>query len=193
MHFFRILFVAVIASTLVEIHAQDGLRKVEARRYGIQTRVPQAWTLIDWGTNEKAFVLSLPQAKRSSAGQVACELGVAPESLEEFRKRHQANDEAEQKLDEPRRKLIENRPAKIAAGQWLVSTWQHTDEKGTRFEVRARVISHDTLYTFSLTSDEAHYDAYRADFEEMLERAVFTPPETGLQRLPGGYWLQRDF
>ena len=55
------------------------------------------------------------------------------------------------------------------------------------------MISNGTLYTFSLATDEAHFEAYRLDFEEMLASAVFTPPETGLQRLPGGYWMQRDF
>lgn len=203
----RIVAIAMVGCGLLRgpaVGAQDGLRTVEVRRYGISVRTPQAWTLIDWGTNEKAFVLSVPQTNRSKAGQVACELGVAPASLEEFRKRHQANDEAEQKLEKPKRKLIENRlealdPKRYGKekaeqlGERLVSTWEHTDEDRTWFDVRTRVISHDTLYTFSLTSDEAHYDAYRADFEEMFQRAVFTPPQTGLQRLPGGYWLQRDF
>ena len=55
------------------------------------------------------------------------------------------------------------------------------------------MISNGTLYTFSLATDKAHFEAYRLDFEEMLASAVFTPPETGLQRLPGGYWMQRDF
>jgi hypothetical protein len=202
----RILFLAIVVCTLLagQSEAQDGLRTINVRRYGIQVRAPQAWAPIDWGTNERAFVLSVPQDAGSRGGKVACELGVAPESLEEFRKRHQANDEAEQKLEKPRRKLVENRlepldPQRYGKekaeqlGQRLVSVWQHEDDNGVWFELRARVISHDTLYTFSLLSDEAHYDAYRADFEEMLKGATFTPPETGLQRLPGGYWLQRDF
>jgi hypothetical protein len=184
--------------------AEDGLRTVDVRRYGVRVRVPQAWNLIDWATNDKAFVLRIPQDAGSLAGLVACELGVAPASLEEFQKRHQANDEAEQKRDEPRRKLVENRIEKLdekrfgkekveQVGQRLISAWEQTEETGTWFDVRIRMVSHDTLYTFILTSDEAHYDAYRADFEEMLQGAHFTPPETGLQRLPGGFWLQRDF
>lgn len=186
--------------------AQDGLRPVDVRRYGIQVRVPQAWTPIDWGTNEKAFVLRVPQDDRSPAGAglVSCELGVAPGSLEEFRQRLQEGDDAEQKRDEPRCKLTENRLEKLAAGKFgkqnaeqlgqrLISVWEHKDRKGTWFEQRVQLVSHDTLYTFSLTSDEAHYDAYRADFEEMLQAAKFTAPETGLQRLPGDFWLQRDY
>ncbi len=49
------------------------------------------------------------------------------------------------------------------------------------------------LYTFTLLTDEAHFAAYRADFDELLASAKFSPPETGLQMLPGGYWLQRQF
>jgi hypothetical protein len=184
--------------------ADDGLRGVDVRRFGISVRVPQAWNLIDWAANEKAFVLRVPQDAGSMSGLVACELGVAPASLEELQKRHQANDEAEQKQDTPRRKLLENRIEKLDPdrygadkaqhiGQRLVSLWQQSDERGASFDLRVRLISHDTLYTFVLASDEAHFDAYRADFEEMLQRATFTPPETGLQRLPGGFWLQRDF
>ena len=65
--------------------------------------------------------------------------------------------------------------------------------EGTWFETRVCLVSHQTLYTFTLTTDEAHYESYRLDFEDMLQSAQFSPPETGLQRLPGGYWLQREY
>src|SRR5688572_24892848 len=198
------LLAVLLISLSTTSRGQDGLRSVDVKRFGIQVRVPQAWTLIDWASNEKAFVLRIPQDSGSSVGMVACELGVAPSSLEEFRKRHQSNDEAEQKRDAPRRKLLENRVEKLdpkrygkdkaeRIGTRLVSLWQETEEPRTSFDLRVRMISHETLYTFILASDEAHFDAYRADFEEMLQQAMFTPPEIGLQRLPGGFWLQRDF
>ncbi len=199
----RVLLLVLCIGAQVGV-AQDGLRAVEVPRYGIKVRVPPAWTLIDWGTNDKAFVLRIPQDEGSPAGLVSCELGIAPASLEEFRKRHQANHEAEQKRDAPRWKLIENRIVPLDAkrfgqekaeriGSRLITVWEHVEDTGTWFDLRARIISNDTLYTFNLTSDEAHWDAYRADFEEMLEGAQFSVPETGLQRLPGGFWLQRDF
>ena len=56
-----LLVVGVLLSGIDRGIADDGLRKVDARRYGIQVRVPQAWTLIDWETHEKAFVLRLPR------------------------------------------------------------------------------------------------------------------------------------
>jgi hypothetical protein len=181
----------------------DGLRKVDVKRYGIVVRVPQAWSLVDWAQNEHAFVLKLPQDEGSKVGLVTCQLSVASTSLEDFRQRQQAFD---QKQADERGKLIENRlepldPARYGAeavkqiGRRLISVWQHDGQQAepTWYEARIRLVSHQTLYTFTLTSDEAHYESYRLDLEDMLGSAQFSPPETGLQRLPGGYWLQRDY
>jgi hypothetical protein len=55
------------------------------------------------------------------------------------------------------------------------------------------VIHDGLLYTFSLASDESHFDAYLLDFEDMLTSAVFTAPEIGVRKMPGGYWMQNDF
>jgi hypothetical protein len=185
--------------------AEDALRDVEAKRFGIAVKVPAGWQLIDLARDDRAFVLKLPQENGSASGYVACELGVAPESLEEFRKRHQSADDQEQKRAEPRRTLLLNELQPIDAaksgaetagklGQRLVSVWKHISPEGPpQYEVRARVISEGSLYTFILATDEAHYEAYRLDFDEMVATARFSPPETGLQRLPGGLWLQREF
>ena len=45
------------------------------------------------------------------------------------------------------------------------------------------------VYTFSLLTDEAHYDAYRADFDELCASARFSQPTKGVAPLPAGYWL----
>lgn len=196
-----LFFVAFTA----ELAAEDGLRDVEAKRFGIAVKVPDGWQLIDLARDDRAFVLKLPQENGSASGYVACELGVAPENLEEFRKRHQAADDEEQQRAEPRRKLVRNELQAVDAGkdgaeaagklgQRLVSVWKHSSPDGPpQYEVRARMISEGSLYTFILATDEAHYEAYRLDFEEMVATARFSPPETGLQRLPGGLWMQREF
>lgn len=185
--------------------ADDGRRAVDVPRYGVKVRAPAAWRLIHWAEDDKAFVLRLPQEVESEAGYVACEIGIAPSSLEEFQKRHQANDEQEQAREAPRRMLVKNgiepldelqfgKETSQAVGRRLDSVWRHQAEGGgVWFEQRTSMISEETLYTFLLTSDEAHYEAYRLDFEEMLHSVAFSPPETGLARIPGGYWLQREF
>lgn len=199
------LLVVLLLKASLALSAEDGRRAVEVARYGISVRVPQAWNLIDWGHDDKAFVLRLPQDAGSSVGFVACELGVAPESLEEYQKRQEASDALEQKKDHPARKLTENRiepldpkifskDASEKLGRLLMSVWENDREDGARwYEVRTRVIHDGTLYTFVLSTDEAHFAAYRLDFDEMLASSKFSPPETGLRRMPGGFWMQRDF
>lgn len=183
----------------------DPRRRVNVERYGIAVRVPQAWELTSWGQDERAFVLRLPQADDSPVGYVACELGIAPEQLEAFRDRQQANDEREQAREQPRSRLTQNEIQALdektfgkeraeTIGRRLISVWEHVKKEGEIwYEECTQMISHDTLYTFTLATDEAHYAAYHLDFEEMLASARFSAPQTGLQKLPGGYWMQRDF
>jgi hypothetical protein len=185
----------------------DGLREVKVERFGIVVHVPEAWELIDWDRNDRAFVVKLPEEEGHPVGYVACELGAAPENLEEFRRRHDAADVAEQKRPFPKRKLVENEiqkldperfGEKIAArlDQRLVSLWRYAAETAgmpDSFELKSRVISEGSLYTFILTASETHFDAYREDFEDMLASARFSEPHTGLVRLADGFWMQREF
>jgi hypothetical protein len=188
--------------------AEDGLRKVDVRKYGIVVRVPQAWLLVDWAQNDRAFVLKLPQDAGSKAGMLVCELSAAPAGLLPFQQHEQSlADKVRAEQDEnEKRKLVENKIEPLDAaqygkqaaeqiGQRLTTVWQHASQgtEPTWYEARVRLVSHHTLYTFTLTSDEAHYESYLLDFEDMLRSAQFSPPETGLRKLPGGYWLQPDF
>jgi hypothetical protein len=182
--------------------ADDGRRAVEVKRYGIKVRVPQAWRLITWGRDDQAFVLKLPQDPGSKSGYVKCELGIAPENLKDYLARQQAS-EAQAKDEADGRKLLENRLEPIdekkfgkelaRLGERLFSVWEVDSPTEHVFEMRTRVISDGTLYTFSMATDEAHFEAYRLDFEEMFASSIFSPPEMGLRRMPGGYWMQRDY
>ncbi|HEX3870885.1 MAG TPA: hypothetical protein VHV77_10640, partial [Pirellulales bacterium] len=99
----------IVAVTLPLAHAaDDGRRAVNVKRYGIAVRVPQAWRLIDWGQNDRAFTLKLPQDTGSKSGFVSCRLGSAPESLEEYRKVLEA-DLGARTEDGSKRSLIENK------------------------------------------------------------------------------------
>jgi len=188
----------------------NNTRAVNVEKYGVTCRVPQAWRLVGWAQDDAAFVLRLPQEKESHPGLVACELSLAPSSLDEFKKRHQAADEAEQKRaaknkTEPRRTLKENVISKLDPKQFnaervkgwsdrLDSMWESTREDGAKnYELRTRIIRDDVLYTFVLESDGEHFEAYRLDFEEMLGTVKLTAPDTGLQKMPSGYWLQKAF
>lgn len=185
--------------------ADDGLRDVRAERYGVVVRVPQAWRLINWSDDDQAFLLKVPQDDGSEVGYVSCDLALAPESLEEYRKRYATTDAREQQQEHPQRTLIENRIEPLDAaiygaelaeqiGQSLVSSWEHRPKIGPIwYELRAHLIAGDVLYTFTLATDEAHYEAYRLDFQDMLASTRLNPPDSGLTRLAAGYWMQSEF
>jgi len=129
-------------------------------------------------------VLRLPQETGSPPGYVSCELAVAPESLEDFQKRHQAADQREQAGEHPHRKLLTNDLAPLdekrvgkeqaeKLQQRLMSLWENTGEKGEKsYQMCWRVISEDTLYTLTLVTDEAHFAAYRSDLRTCSRRAI---------------------
>jgi len=182
----------------------DGLRAVEVKRFGIVVKAPLAWRLIRWGQNDQAFVLSLPQETGSAGGSVSCALEVAPATLEDVKRRDDLSaKEKPHSSGKPGPKLVSNRiekldekhfgPALAKLQKRQVSLWEWTEKQGKRFEVRMRVINDELLYTFVLATDEAHFSAYKLDFEELFASAAFSTPKAGLQRLAGGYWLQREF
>ena len=184
---------------------RDGLRKIAVPRFGITVHAPVAWNLVSWGQDERAFVLRLPQENPASEGTVSCELSTATESLDAIRRRLAAAEQAEQKKPHPARKLSLDRIAAVDAKQFgaarakqlvrrLDSQWDTAAAPGhATHELATRFIVGDILYTFRLRTDQAHFDAYRADFEEMLAEATIKPPETGVEHLPGGLWMQRDY
>jgi hypothetical protein len=209
------LICLALSTTVTIVHSQDetpdnNTRAVNVDKYGVSCRVPQAWRLVGWAQDDSAFVLRLPQEKESHPGVVACELSLAPSNLEEFKKRHQAADEAEQKRAvekkvEPRRSLKENSISKLDLKRFnaervkgwsdrLDTMWEVPREDGAKnYELRTRIIRDDVLYTFVLESDGEHFEAYRLDFEEMLTTVKLTSPDTGLQKMPSGYWLQKAY
>ena len=200
---------------------EDGLRAVLAEKYGVSIRAPQAWNLIRWHQGSTAFELSLPQESGSFFGRFRCEVSAAPVNLAEYQKQHDAEDRAAELPEDqlpsdaerskqflrqnPTRELVrsvveafevpdlQNETAKIRLER-LTSVWRYTSDNNRQsFVMRCAVISHGHLYEFYLSSDEAHFEAYRIDSVGLLARAQFTPPETGLEALAGGYWLQRNF
>jgi hypothetical protein len=183
--------------------ADDGRRAVDVKRFGVSVRVPQAWRLISWARDNEAFMLRIPQDAAASKGYVQCELGIAPEHLADLLHHERPVLSTPEKPQKAR--LLESRvepidPARMGTRlaqqvhERLLSSWELENAAGDRsFEVSCRLAYRGTLYTFIMLTDEAHYEAYRLDFEDMLASAQFSSPETGLERMPGGLWLQRNF
>lgn len=201
----------VCAAAVGYSQAEDGKRRVDVPRFGVRVRVPQAWSLIDWGRDDTAFVVQLPQDARSVAGEVACRMSAGTHSLESLEERVRAESEA-LKTAAPTEKTVKRRQTLLKAEITALKSPAVPDDFAKRFEKRLtadwsfvdakerpyfeRVVylqSGDLLYTFSLSSDESHYDSFVIDFEEMIAGAELKPLELALERLPSGHWLQRDY
>jgi len=185
--------------------AEDGKRTVDVPRFGVRTRVPQAWSLSDWGTNDRAFELQLPQDRGSKVGHVRCTLSVAPASLEDVQRTARvAVDDSTAKL-KVTRKLRVDEIAPLATPAWpedlvrkfsrrLAIEWECEDSEGRRwYERSVYLIGDGMMYVLSIDSDEAHYDAFALDFKDMCAEMKIKTLDSKLEHLESGHWLQREY
>jgi hypothetical protein len=201
--------------------ADDGKRAVDVPRFGVRVRVPQAWSLIDWSRDDRAFQLQMPQDGRSKVGHVTCRMRVSGEDLNEVKQRFTAEDEADAAAAKARaaapkpagpipyavrRRLLKNAVTPLSAptvpaelverfgARKLSAEWECEDVESRRwYERRVLMKAGDLLYDFSFDCDEAHFDSYGIDFDEMLAGLKLTGIQLPVERRPSGYWMQRDF
>jgi hypothetical protein len=186
--------------------ADDGRRAVDVPQLGISVRAPLAWFLVKWGQEDQAFVLRLPQEEGSPPGSVSCRLEVAQGTLAELRKQQRPQPAADgpqvklaidklvvDKLEELDPQRFEGLTAQDVRSRWTTLRERQTERGRKSFELAFHIMFDGTLYTFTLLTDEEHYDAYRADFDDLFLTARFQKPTSGVARLPGGFWLQRDY
>src|SRR5271157_6168214 len=62
-----------------------------APKYGVTTQIPKGWPLAVREKDDRVFVAVIPQNDPDRPGIAACELGLAPESLEDYRTRIDSN------------------------------------------------------------------------------------------------------
>ncbi len=168
--------------------------RFEAPKYGLTVSVPRAWPIAVRETADRVFVAVIPQADPDRPGVVACELGLAPESLDEYRTRIDGN---ARRGGRPGATLARNEVVKGPKGEpRLESLWEFRPKLGGVWrELSVRRIAHRQMYTFILNADEATYPAARPAFDALIASAEFSPPNTGADRLAAGSnrWLQREF
>ena len=120
----------------------------EAPKHGFKTAIPKAWTLAEREKSERIFVAFIPQADPDRPGVAACELGLAPESLDEYQTRIESNAKRGQRAGS---KLVKNEVLKSAKGERLETIWEFRPADGVVWrEVSIRVVAHRQLYTFIL-------------------------------------------
>lgn len=163
----------------------------EAPKYGVVTQIPKDWPIVVRETNEYVFVVQVPQDDPDRPGVVLCELGLAPETLDDFRTRIDAN----ARRGEPN-KLLRNEVVKAPQGDRLETVREFRPPSGGLWhEVTVRRVAHRQMYTFTLNVDDATFPAAKAAFDALLAATAFAPPDTGAARAEPGKnrWVQREF
>ncbi len=180
--------------------AQNGLaldlpptEPFEAPKYGVTTRIPKAWTIAGREEEDRIFVAVIPQKDFPQPGIAACELALAPESLEEYRSRIDAN---AKRNGRPSGKLASNRVIKDPRGDRLETIWEfHPDAGGFWREVSVRIIANRQLYTFILNVEDSVYAKTRPAFDAIVTATRFSQPNTGADLLSkrSNRWIQREY
>ena len=190
LHAFALALVVIAADPPAE---QPATIPFEAPKHGFKTVLPKEWALAERETSERIFVAFIPQADPDRPGVAACELGLAPESLDEYRTRIEANAKRGRR---PGSKLAKNEVVKTAKGERLETIWEFRPAAGVVWrEVSLRVSAHRQLYTFILNVDDATYEKARPAFDALVDATELTPPNTGADLFDKAKnrWVQREF
>ena len=185
---------SVLALALV-IFTADPLpvQMFEAPKYGFKTEIPVAWPLAIRERDDRVFVALIPQSDPDRPGIVACELAIAPETLDEYRTRLEG---AAQRNGRPGGKLAKNEVVKTPTGEQLETIWEFRPrDAGLWRELSVRLVSHRQMYTFTLNADEMTYPGAKEAFDKLIAAAKFSPPNTGATADPKikNRWIQHEF
>jgi hypothetical protein len=165
----------------------------DAPKYGLATRIPKDWKLAVHEQDDRIFVTIIPQPDFERPGIAACELALAPATLDDYRTRI---DTSAKKNGRKSGKLASNQVIKDGRGERLETIWEfHPDAGGFWHEVSVRIIANRQLYTFILNVEDALYTKSRAAFDSIVNAASFTSPNTGADLLEkkSNTWIQREY
>ena len=153
--------------------------------------MPAAWEVAQREEEDRIFVALIPQADPMRPGVVACELGLAPETLDEYRTRLDANAARDRR---PGGKLVRNEVVKAKDGDRLETLREFRPGFGGVWrELAVRRVANRQLYTFTLNVDEATYARAKPAFDAVLDSTRFTRPNTGADPDGPNRWVQREF
>ncbi len=165
----------------------------EAPKYGVVSQIPKDWPIAVREEEDRVFVAIIPQKDFDRPGVAACELGLAPESLDEYRTRIDTN---AKRNGRESGKLASNRVVKNAHGERLETIWEfHPNTGGFWREVSVRVIAHRQLYTLILNVEDSIYQKARPAFDALVDATRFSPPNTGADLIskPTNRWIRREY
>ena len=190
---------SILLLLLLRVTAQDPAPDLpptepfEAPKYGLTTRIPKVWPVAVHEDEDRIFVAIIPQKDFDRPGVAACELALAPEALDDYRTRIDAN---AQRNGRKSGKLASNRVIKDARGERLETIWEfHPDQGGFWREVSVRMIANGQLYTFILNVEDSIYAQVRPAFDALVTATSFSAPNTGADLLAkaSNRWIQREY
>src|SRR5271165_6094432 len=138
----------------------------DAPKYGLATRIPKDWPVAVHEEDDRIFVAIIPQQDFERPGIAACELALAPETLDDYRTRI---DSSAKKNGRKSGKLASNQVIKDSRGERLETVWEfHPDAGGFWHEVSVRIITNRQLYTFILNVEDGIYAKSRPAFDALV-------------------------
>jgi hypothetical protein len=165
----------------------------EASKYGVKTALPKDWPIAVREEEDRVFVALIPQSDPERPGIAACELGLAPENLDEYRTRIDGNS---RRGGRPGATLLRNEVVKGPKGEQLESIWEFRPQVGLLWRERSvRVLANRQMYTFTLNADDATYPKAQAAFDSLIAATELSSPNTGADRIDpkANRWAQREF
>jgi len=189
-----VVVLTLCAASVARSAADEAAQDFEAPKYGVKVALPKDWPIAEREEEDRVFVALIRQEDPERPGVVACELGLAPENLDEWRTRVDAN---AKRGGRPGATLAKNEVVKDPKhGDRLETTWEFRPRGGGLWrEVTVRVLANRQMYSFTLNVDEKTYPAARPVFDRIVAEARYTPPNTGADLLakPANRWVQREF
>ncbi len=188
-----LILLAIVKSCIEPVSDLPITEPFDAPKYGVTTQIPKDWPLAVREKDDQVFVAVIAQDDADRPGIAACELGLAPESLEDYRTRIDSN---ARRQGRPSGKLASNRVLKDARGQRLETVWEfHPDAGGFWHEVTVWIIANRQLYSFILNVDDGRYPAARPAFDALVAATKFSLPNTGADLLTraSNRWVQREY
>jgi hypothetical protein len=187
---------AVLVPLLAGGADEPKTQAVQARKFGVEVRLPDDWKLVVQEREDRAFVALIPRDDPDRPGVVACELALAPESLDEYRTRIDGNARRGNRPGQ----LVRNEVVKAPDGssERLETVWEFRPRPDELWIERSvRLIANRQLYTFLINADEKTYALAEPRFNALVNSAAFTPPDTGADPAKDAEgrnrWVQREF
>lgn len=179
------------------LEKQAGTVDFASAKYGVKLKLPKIWPLLAREKDEYVFVCEIAQPKfPDRPGIMACELAMAPESLDEYRTRIDGN----AKRGQRKGSLLKNEVKPAGDGglpERLESVWEFRLPSGEVWhEMTLRVIRGRHLYSYVLNIENEMLESARGRFERAVASVVYSPPDAGAQVVQGSKtnrWMQTEF